>query len=117
MTLLFAYRLGDRCSLFASEMVVYYFISADGEAATFRGQGHITYDISGPNQWVQTRHDYIRLRFKTNTADGLLVFADGNQGDYIILEMVRGRMFLNLDLGQLVTRFIDFIAFLMGRGK
>jgi len=85
--------------LFAVELSDYYFVFADGEAATFSGKGRITYDISGPNQWVQTRHDYIRLRFKTNTADGLLVFAAGNQGDYIILELVRGRLYLNLDLG------------------
>ena len=54
-------------------------------------------------QYVQTREDYVRLRFKTNEADGLLLFADGNQGDYIILEMIRGRLYLNLDLGQLLT--------------
>jgi len=75
----------------------------DGEAATFSGIGRITYDISGPMQYVQTREDYIRLRFKTNQANGLILFADGNQGDYIILEMIRGYLFLNLDLGQLLT--------------
>lgn len=39
------------------------------------------------------------MRFKTSQADGLLFFADGNQGDYLILEMVRGRLYLNYDLG------------------
>jgi len=97
--------------LLATELFVCDLIFADGEAATFGGEGRITYDISGPNQWVQTRHDYIRLRFKTNTADGLLVFADGNQGDYIILEMVRGRLYLNLDLGELLTRSVVFRCF------
>lgn len=81
----------------------------DGEAATFDGESRITYDISGPMQFVQTREDYIRLRFKTNQANGLLIFADGNQGDYIILEMVRGRLFLNLDLGQSVTVLLRLI--------
>jgi len=73
---------------------------SDGEAATFDGSSRITYDISGPNQWVQTREDYIRLRFKTNQANGLLIFAAGNQGDYIVLEMIRGQLFVNLDLGR-----------------
>lgn len=73
----------------------------DAEAATFDGSSRITYDISGEMQFVQTPEDYVRLRFKTNQADGLLFFADGNQGDYIILEMIRGSLFLNLDLGQL----------------
>jgi len=72
---------------------------SDAEAATFDGSSRITYDISGEMQYVQTREDYVRLRFKTNQADGLLFFADGNQGDYIILEMIRGILFLNLDLG------------------
>ena len=76
------------------------YVVSDGESVTFSGDSRITYDISGLNQWVQTRNDYIRLRFQTNDADGLLLFADSNQGDYIILEMVRGRMFLNLDLGK-----------------
>jgi len=81
---------------------------SDGEAATFDGKSRITYDISGLNQWVQTRDDYIRLRFKTNQANGLLIFADSNQGDYIILEMIRGSLFLNLDLGKLPIRSVAF---------
>ena len=93
------------------QLICLFVIFADSEAATFSGKGRIAYDISGPNQWVQTREDYIRLRFKTNTADGLLVFADGNQGDYIILELVRGRLYLNLDLGQSLTRFVEFYCF------
>jgi len=74
-------------------------MTSDGEGATFDGQSRITYDLSGPKQFVYTRDDFIRLRFRTNEADGLLLFADGNQGDYVILEMIRGSLYLNLDLG------------------
>ena len=75
----------------------------DGEGATFDGQSRITYDVSGTNQFVKTRSDYIRLRFRTNQADGLLLFADGNQGDYIIIELIRGRLYLNMDIGAYCT--------------
>ena len=74
-------------------------ISADGEGATFDGASRITYDISGEEQYVQTRSDHLKLRFRTNQADGLLLFADGNQGDFAILEMIRGRLYYHIDLG------------------
>ena len=71
----------------------------DGQGATFTGQSRITYDLTGRNQYVQTRRDHLKMRFRTSVADGLLFFADGNQGDYVILEMLRGRLFVHYDLG------------------
>ena len=76
-------------------------IFSDGEGATFDGNSRITYDISGPGQFVKTLNDYIRLRFRTNDPDGLLLFADSNQGDYIILELIRGRLYINMDIGKI----------------
>ena len=73
----------------------------DGEGASFDGLSRITYDISGSNQYIQTRKDLIKLRFRTNQADGLLFFADSNQGDYVVLEMVHGKLYLNIDLGNI----------------
>ena len=60
---------------------------------------HITYDLSGRGRYVQTRTDHLKMRFRTNQADGLLFFADSNQGDYVILEMLRGKLYLHMDLG------------------
>lgn len=71
----------------------------DGESATFDGRSRITYDISGADQYVQTRSDSVKLRFRTNEANGLLIYADGNQGDYFILEMIRGKLYFHIDLG------------------
>ena len=71
----------------------------DGEGATFEGRSRITYDISGLNQYAQTRQDNLKLRFHTNQADGLLLYADGNQGDFYILELMRGRLYFHIDLG------------------
>ncbi len=72
----------------------------DGEGATFDGKSRVTYDISGPGQYVQTRSDNLKLRFRTNHADGLLFFADSNQGDYLVLEMLKGRLYFHIDLGK-----------------
>lgn len=75
------------------------FCSSESESATFNGQSRLTYDVSGNLQYLQSRRDVIKLRFRTNEANGVILFADGNQGDYIVLELLRGRLYLNMDLG------------------
>jgi contactin associated protein-like 2 len=71
----------------------------DAESAFFDGQSSITYDLSGNMEYAQSRNYSLKLRFKTSQSDGLIFFADGNQGDYLIVELVRGRLHLNIDLG------------------
>jgi len=73
---------------------------SDAEGAYFDGASSISYDLSGSMEYVQSRNDSFKLRFRTSNSDGLLFFADGNQGDYIILELLRGRLYLNIDLGE-----------------
>ena len=77
-----------------------FFYPPDGESATFEGSGRITYDISGEGQYAQTREDNLKMRFRTNQADSVLLYADGNQGDFYILEMMRGRLYFHIDLGK-----------------
>ena len=93
-------------------------IFVDAEPATFDGQSRITYDISGEGQFVQTWEDHLRMRFRTNHANGLLFFADGNQGDYLIMELVRGELFLHLDLGMYLSSalFIYMLHFVSKMG-
>lgn len=81
---------------------------SDADCVTLDSNSRITYDLSGAEQYTQSRSDSIKLRFKTNTADGLMLFADGNQGDYIALEMVRGRLYLSIDLGELNLQGVNF---------
>lgn len=89
----------QRWHQFISMRVEVYGCRFDGESATFDGKSRITYDISGTNQYMQTRSDQLKLRFRTSKANGLLFFADSNQGDYAILEMLRGRLYFHIDLG------------------
>ena len=82
-----------------STCVTIIFLFADGETATFDGESRITYDISGENQFVQTRSDHFKMRFQTNYADGLMIYADSNQGDHFVLEMIRGQLYFHINLG------------------
>jgi len=89
----------QRWNRFISLRAELYGCRFDAEGAYFDGHSSITYDISGDMQYIQSRNDSLKFRFRTSTANGLLFFADGNQGDYIILELLRGRLHLNMDLG------------------
>ena len=72
----------------------------DAAGVTFDGDSRITYDVSGTGQYVQSYDDRLKLRFRTTQADGLVFFADGNQGDYIVLELVNGKLYFHIDLGK-----------------
>ena len=72
----------------------------EAETASFNGGSRITYSLDAYGQGIQSRTDYIRMRFKTDKANGILLFADGNQGDYIIVEIYQGHLYLHLDLGK-----------------
>ena len=84
-------------------------VFSDGESATFDGKSSITYDLSGQNEYVQTRVDYLKLRFLTDKQDGLLFYADSNQGDYMVLEMVHGRLYFHIDLGSQRIMYNDVL--------
>lgn len=48
---------------------------------------------------VTSLRETIRLRFKTNKEDGVLVYARGSQGDYLALQLAENRLVLNVNLG------------------
>ena len=53
---------------------------------------------------MSTVKDVISLRFKSGQAEGVLVHGEGQRGDYITLELHRGRLALYLNLGETLTR-------------
>ena len=75
----------------------------DAAGVTFDGHSRVTYDVSGEGQYVQTYEDRLKLRFRTTQADGLVFYADGNQGDYVVLELVNGKLYFHIDLGKFVS--------------
>lgn len=48
---------------------------------------------------ISASRESIRFRFKTNVADGVLLYSKGSQGDYLALQIRDNRMLLNIDLG------------------
>ncbi len=44
--------------------------------------------------------DVIALKFKTSESEGVILHGEGQQGDYITLELRRGRLLLQINLGK-----------------
>lgn len=44
--------------------------------------------------------DVIALRFKTSESDGVILHGEGQQGDYITLELHRAKLLLQINLGE-----------------
>lgn len=44
--------------------------------------------------------DVIALKFRTTAADGVLLYGEGQQGDYVSLELRRARLQLSMNLGR-----------------
>ncbi|XP_005094025.2 neurexin-4 [Aplysia californica] len=70
------------------------------ETASFDGESFIEFDMS--RQAVQTTEDLLELRFRTSKPDGVILYASGNQGDLLMLEMRRGYLYFKIDLGSTV---------------
>lgn len=43
--------------------------------------------------------DVIALRFKTSESDGVILHGEGQQGDYITLELRKAKLLLQINLG------------------
>lgn len=74
----------------------------------FDGHGVISYRFRSKK--MKFVKDVISLKFKTMAGDGVLLHGEGQQGDYISLELRRARLQLSLNLGRpLHTWFLDIL--------
>ena len=48
---------------------------------------------------VTSLRDSVRLRFKTNKENGVILYSRGSQGDYMALQLVENRLLFNINLG------------------
>lgn len=48
---------------------------------------------------ISASRESIRFRFKTSTANGVVLYSRGTQGDYVALQLRDNRMLLNINLG------------------
>lgn len=79
--------LSRRCSVVLPESYV----------ADFDGRSSLLYRFNQKS--MSTLKDVISLRFKSHQAEGVLLHGEGQRGDYITLELHRGRLDLYLNLG------------------
>ncbi|XP_047006175.1 contactin-associated protein-like 2 [Ictalurus punctatus] len=67
------------------------------DVINFDGQGVISYRFKMKK--MKILKDVIALKFKTGESDGVILHGEGQQGDYITLELRRGRLLLQINLG------------------
>uniref|UniRef100_A0A8D3D8G4 Contactin associated protein-like 5a n=1 Tax=Scophthalmus maximus TaxID=52904 RepID=A0A8D3D8G4_SCOMX len=74
--------------------------------ADFDGRSSLLYRFNQKS--MSTVKDVISLRFKSHQAEGVLLHGEGQRGDYITLELHRGRLDLYLNLGELYDSRLRF---------
>uniref|UniRef100_A0A8C1TJN2 Contactin associated protein like 2b n=1 Tax=Cyprinus carpio TaxID=7962 RepID=A0A8C1TJN2_CYPCA len=67
------------------------------DVISFDGQGVISYRFR--QKKMKILKDVISLKFKTTKGDGILLHGEGQQGDYITLELQRAKLLLQINLG------------------
>uniref|UniRef100_A0A3B3ZNM0 Uncharacterized protein n=1 Tax=Periophthalmus magnuspinnatus TaxID=409849 RepID=A0A3B3ZNM0_9GOBI len=68
-----------------------------GDVISFDGHSVISYRFK--NKKSKFLKDSIALKFRTTAGDGVLLHGEGQQGDYITLELHRARLLLKINLG------------------
>lgn len=68
---------------------------------SFDGQGVLSYRFRSKK--VKILKDFIALKFRTTARDAVLLHGEGQQGDYILLELRRARLVLSINLGKGLT--------------
>uniref|UniRef100_A0A3Q1FPA6 Contactin associated protein 2 n=1 Tax=Acanthochromis polyacanthus TaxID=80966 RepID=A0A3Q1FPA6_9TELE len=67
------------------------------DVINFDGQGVISYRFKVKK--MKIIKDVIALRFKTSESEGVILHGEGQQGDYITLELRRAKLLLQINLG------------------
>uniref|UniRef100_A0A673KZV3 Contactin-associated protein-like 2 n=1 Tax=Sinocyclocheilus rhinocerous TaxID=307959 RepID=A0A673KZV3_9TELE len=67
------------------------------DVISFDGQGVISYRFR--QKKMKILKDVISLKFKTTKGDAILLHGEGQQGDYITLELQRAKLLLQINLG------------------
>ncbi|KAK3612149.1 hypothetical protein CHS0354_016528 [Potamilus streckersoni] len=86
----------QRWNQFISMRVEVYGCGYGINAAKFTNLGYITYTLGDTSR---SETDLITLRFRTTSQEGVIFYADGNQGDYISMELRQGYLYFRIDLG------------------
>ncbi|KAJ6665515.1 hypothetical protein lerEdw1_003356, partial [Lerista edwardsae] len=77
--------------------------SYKSDIADFDGRSSLLYRFN--QKLMSTLKDVISLKFKSMQGDGVLFHGEGQHGDYITLELQKGRLSLHINLGDARLRF------------
>ncbi|XP_078100513.1 contactin-associated protein-like 5, partial [Sander vitreus] len=80
-----------------------YGCSYKSDVANFDGRSSLLYRFNQKS--MSTVKDVISLHFKSHQAEGVLLHGEGQRGDYITLELHRGKLALYLNLDDTRLRF------------
>ncbi|GIX99848.1 neurexin-4 [Caerostris darwini] len=81
-------RISMRVELYGCDYV--------SENVNFDGQSYFTKELF---YGISSEYENIRFRFKTNDADGIILYSRGSQGDFFALQLIHNKLLLNVDLG------------------
>uniref|UniRef100_A0A5F8G7S4 Contactin associated protein family member 5 n=1 Tax=Monodelphis domestica TaxID=13616 RepID=A0A5F8G7S4_MONDO len=80
-----------------------YGCSYKSDVADFDGRSSLLYRFN--QKLMSTFKDVISLKFKSMQGDGVLFHGEGQHGDYITLELQKGKLSLHINLGDSKLRF------------
>ncbi|XP_069838522.1 contactin-associated protein-like 5 [Dendropsophus ebraccatus] len=80
-----------------------YGCSYKSDVADFDGRSSLLYRFN--QKLMTTFKDVISLKFKSMQSDGVLFHGEGQRGDYLTLELQKGRLALYINLGDAKLRF------------
>ncbi|XP_029633411.1 neurexin-4 [Octopus sinensis] len=89
----------QRWSSSMSLRVEIYGCSFESDVGFFDEKTYITYDLTNLPIPIHTEQDLLRIHFRTSKPDGVLFYTNGDQGDYLAIELKRGYLYLHIDLG------------------
>lgn len=78
---------------------LFFLLLPGADVISFDGHGVISYRFRSKKMKIVK--DVISLKFRTMAGDGVLLHGEGQQGDYISLELHRARLQLRINLGSL----------------
>lgn len=81
---------------------MYFFFPTVSESVNFDGHSYFTKDLHFA---IASESESIRFRFRTNNADGVVLYSRGSQGDFFALQLIHNKLLLNIDLGKPVFIF------------
>lgn len=78
-------------------MFICFLSPVESDIADFDGRSSLLYRFN--QKLMSTFKDVVSLKFKSMQGDGVLFHGEGQRGDYITLELQKGKLSLHINLG------------------